>query len=262
MDQYLISFSGPEGEAVGDLSSPTTPPCGFAFVGGDRSSITSPLTTVGPTSLASNDTSGVLPYTNDNEAIREAGKDADKDRDGGQSDEEGEGADLLDAHNEAWNRAYADRVTGEDELMGNNVCIDLDRNYCESVPIMGYPDGWKPPCAPDGWAPAKAGSDPSEPRFADLDNPGKWSQFTFRPKYEKGKYSGHFMPSGATVVPKDANGKRMKGGWEFFYNGWDLEKTLPPEIRQKYPEDLNLISDYCRKVCAFWLIVVLFQSSF
>ena len=70
------------------------------------------------------------------------------------------------------------------------------------------------------------------------------------------------MPSGATIIPKDANGKRVAGGWQFFYDDWDLEMTLPPEIRNKFPEDVNLISDYCKKVCELWLIIVWVPSLF
>ena len=56
-----------------------------------------------------------------------------------------------------------------------------------------------------------------------LDNPGKWSQFTYRPKFKAdGTYDHHEMPAGATTVPKDTKtGKRTINGWEFFYDGWE-----------------------------------------
>jgi hypothetical protein len=48
------------------------------------------------------------------------------------------------------------------------------------------------------------------PQFDEIDNPGCWSAFSYQPKYEKKKYIGHFMPGGATVVPKaDGDTKRI-----------------------------------------------------
>ncbi len=52
-----------------------------------------------------------------------------------------------------------------------------------------------------------------------MDNPGKWSNFTFRPMFEPkgGKYNCHSMPAGAIPVPMNAKtGKRELGGYEFF----------------------------------------------
>ena len=57
-----------------------------------------------------------------------------------------------------------------------------------------------------------------------MDNPGGWSDFIYRPVYQKeGRgntatyhYVKHALPAGATVVPKDVNGKRKLGDWEFF----------------------------------------------
>ena len=56
-----------------------------------------------------------------------------------------------------------------------------------------------------------------------MDNPGKWSNFTFRPTFapKGGKYIDHSMPAGAVPVPINAKtGKREVGGYEFFYQGW------------------------------------------
>lgn len=59
--------------------------------------------------------------------------------------------------------------------------------------------------------------------FADVDNPGRWSEFVFQPKYgaaEKGrskKYVGHVTPAGAKVVPMNDDGIRKK---KVFYRGW------------------------------------------
>ncbi len=51
-----------------------------------------------------------------------------------------------------------------------------------------------------------------------VDNPGKWCQYTYQPKYSKGQYLGHFTLGGATVVPENENGERRCGGWQFYYD--------------------------------------------
>ena len=50
--------------------------------------------------------------------------------------------------------------------------------------IEGAPDGWQPPGAPIDWAGyVPKGVDDNEPvTFEEVDNPGHWSDFTFRPK--------------------------------------------------------------------------------
>ena len=62
--------------------------------------------------------------------------------------------------------------------------------------------------------------------FDQVDNPGNWPDYVYRPKFKKtsgAKYSGHFLPSGAQPVPANADGKRIKNGWEFHYQPWQLE---------------------------------------
>lgn len=89
--------------------------------------------------------------------------------------------------------------------------------------IPGAPLGWKPPSAPDGWQRPAPKTARGEPEFDTLDNPGKWTDFVYRPRFETGKgskYLHHSLPTGATVVPKDATGKRTVGGWEFHYSGY------------------------------------------
>ena len=53
-----------------------------------------------------------------------------------------------------------------------------------NVNLEDCPPGWQPRSAPDDWTPPDKTF--GEPDFKDVDNPGKWSEFTYRPKY-KGK---------------------------------------------------------------------------
>jgi len=113
------------------------------------------------------------------------------------------------------------------------------------VAIPGAPVGWKPPTAPDDWQPAKVRANTGEPHvpFGDVDNPGGWSRYTFRPKCksnnrkkikegietedepdgaptEKAKFMCYAMPTGVTPVPLDATtNKRTSADFELHYNG-------------------------------------------
>jgi hypothetical protein len=97
----------------------------------------------------------------------------------------------------------------------------------ESVQSMLYraPPGWSPPCAPDDWN-TTINRNKGEPLFQDVDNPGGWNLYTFRPMFEPrgGKYNCHAMPADTVSVPNNAvMGKRDAGGYEFFYQGWKQE---------------------------------------
>jgi hypothetical protein len=92
------------------------------------------------------------------------------------------------------------------------VCEVMD----ESVQFMlyGAPPGWSPPCGPDDWNP-NINRNEGEPLFEDVDNPGGWSLYTFRPMFEPrgGKYICHAMQAGAVPVTINAvMGKREEGG--------------------------------------------------
>ncbi len=53
-----------------------------------------------------------------------------------------------------------------------------------------------------------------------VDNPGKWCQCTYQPKYSKGLYLGLFTLGGATVVPANEDGERRWEDWQFYYDGY------------------------------------------
>ena len=76
--------------------------------------------------------------------------------------------------------------------------------------------------APSDWSPKQPFYDRGEPDFEDVDNPGEWPSFCFRPKFkDHKKYIRHALPTGAMPVPiNEKTGKREHNGWEFHYKGW------------------------------------------
>ena len=80
------------------------------------------------------------------------------------------------------------------------------------VKIPGPPVGWKAPATKTAMG---------EPNFSDVDNPGRWPEFTFHPVFKGTKYLHHALPTGAIPVPKNKDGRRVINGWEFFYNGYN-----------------------------------------
>ena len=88
---------------------------------------------------------------------------------------------------------------------------------------FGAPLGWKPPSAPEGWQIPAPKINKGEPEnFNAIDNPGGWCSYTYQAKFKKGtgEYLYHSLPTGATPVPANEEGKRVHAGWEFHYSGW------------------------------------------
>jgi hypothetical protein len=89
----------------------------------------------------------------------------------------------------------------------------------------GLPAEVSMPSVPSDWTPPIAKIEKGEPEFKDVDNPGRWPEFTYRSKFEKagekkGQYAHHSLPTGARPVPANQEGKRMVDGWEFYYDKW------------------------------------------
>ena len=61
------------------------------------------------------------------------------------------------------------------------------------------------------------------PTFEDVDNPGRWSDFTFRLVHKDRKYVDHFTPSTTKVVSKDSDGNQISNRWMFHYEGWTCD---------------------------------------
>jgi hypothetical protein len=120
----------------------------------------------------------------------------------------------------------------------------------EDEVFFGAPEGWKRPGPPDGWIPNETKTAKGEPEFKDVDNPGNWDKFCYRPIFDitgQKKYKYHSLPTGATPVPIDASGKRMCAGWEFEYQGYIHRDTDLPQFRSGASRD-NLFPDE-RKGC-------------
>ena len=88
-------------------------------------------------------------------------------------------------------------------------------NQCD-VKISTPPVDWTTPVAQENRG---------EPKFEDVDNPGKWPRYCFRPIFagrsSTTKYKHHALPTGAMPFPKNAEGNRKTDdGWEFHYDGW------------------------------------------
>jgi hypothetical protein len=80
------------------------------------------------------------------------------------------------------------------------------------------------PSAPSDWTPPIPKAEKGEPMFVNVDNPGEWPQFTYRPKFQKTgtkEYAHHSLPTGARPVPSNPEGKRVVNGWEFHYEKWN-----------------------------------------
>ena len=88
---------------------------------------------------------------------------------------------------------------------------------------------------PEDWKPAPPKTEKGEPLFDTVDNPGNWSPFSFRAKFNekngKGNYSYHALPTGVTVVPLDKDNKRKVDDWKFHYQGWSEDDSAAKKIR-------------------------------
>ena len=108
-----------------------------------------------------------------------------EDGNGGDSDEEGEEYEI---HDEAITKTLLNRHCQEDDFLAceNISARDIafvvgKKEVMDVIPeailstVSKIPSDWVPP-------PKK---DPLEPDFKDVDNPGGWNSFIFRPIYEK-----------------------------------------------------------------------------
>ena len=103
-------------------------------------------------------------------------------------------------------------VIGQISLSGDQLLNEEDKNEV------------KLPTPPVEWSAPDAQLERGEPVFENVDNPGDWDSYVFKPVFagrsRNTKYKHHALPTGAIPVPKDTNGNRNVNGWEFFYKGW------------------------------------------
>ena len=157
--------------------------------------------------------------------------------DGGLSDGEGNGYECVSSFLEGMKEVEIECLHHDfDEIEHCVEAHDDDDILCDEIAenvsgLIGAPSGWSAPSAPKDWDPT-VNLAKGEPHFDEVDNPGGWISFTFRPIFEKGKYVSHGMLAGATPVPMDnVSGKRKSGGFEFFYNGWKQDNPTRENCR-------------------------------
>jgi hypothetical protein len=137
----------------------------------------------------------------------------------GFGDSDNEADDVLD-HADAM--VEARQVRRQQEAVEEDETVEwTDHNSIllqkgASEPVL------KLPGAPPNWSAPPRKEAKGEPVFIEVDNPGGWDEYTYRPEFStKGdkKYVKHVLPTGATPVA-EVDGKRSVGDWEFFYSGW------------------------------------------
>jgi hypothetical protein len=184
--------------------------------------------------------------------------DANQVGDCGTSDGEGEGYKCIVSFQEGMKDVDAKRLCFDAHEIESGVDLDdINAVVCEvkdltsKSRLYGAPPDWSAPCPPDDWNPT-INVNRGEPRFEDVDNPGEWSNFTFRPMFEPkgGKYICHSMLAGAVPVPINAKtGKREVGRYEFFYQGWKNNNLTRENCRfgasreNLFPEDREVKLD-------------------
>ena len=96
----------------------------------------------------------------------------------------------------------------------------------EAVLQQGLSDGVVIDTVPDDWKEPDPKLDKGQIPFAQVDNPGDWNSFIFRPKFSAKKptnYMHHQLSSGARPCPKkESDGTREHNGWTFHYEPWRL----------------------------------------
>ena len=147
-----------------------------------------------------------------------------------EAEEEGEGdsncsADEVAVLNYSMMKAQNERLEVLMPDSGIDIVADTKTNSLV-VELLGKEVSVSKP--PNDWKPKPPKIEFEEPLFVEVDNPGAWCEFTFRPKYlpkkvgnvRKGTYSHHALPTGARPVPPDAEGNRRIAGWDFYYDKW------------------------------------------
>jgi hypothetical protein len=121
--------------------------------------------------------------------------------DGGTSDAEGDGYKCVVSFKNGMKEVELERLCFDANEIESGVEVDdNDAFMCEVMNdsvqsrLYGAPPGWSPPhahCTP------MVNTNKGEPLFEDVDNPGGWSSYTFRPMFEPrgGKCICHAMPA-------------------------------------------------------------------
>ena len=108
--------------------------------------------------------------------------------------------------------------------------------------IVGEDSGRLPPLTPIDLTLKLVKTQLGETEFNTVNNPGQWSEFTFRPVFVKvgGMYKRHALSIGVMPLPKNSSGTRRINRWEFNYNDWDdgvVPHRTPVDDAEQFPPE-------------------------
>jgi hypothetical protein len=120
-------------------------------------------------------------------------EDDDEEGDGGDSDVEGDdGREFEEAAVQAMEEKY--QANADDS---NNV-LHTAKQYEVLLSQMTSGERIRLPSPPKDWVAPAPKTIKGEPNFATVDNPGDWSQYTYRAEFKSnGDYKHHTIPTGA-----------------------------------------------------------------
>jgi hypothetical protein len=95
--------------------------------------------------------------------------------DGGDSDAEGDGYDIAQSFVDGMVEVERERYNADGFQIECEV--ECDDN---SATVWGAPANWHPPQVPPTWKPKPVQVDKGEPPFHEVDNPGGWSEYTYK----------------------------------------------------------------------------------
>jgi opacity protein-like surface antigen len=239
-----LAASAAAAPCIASLSSATSsPPAALGFAAlSDRSSQTPvvPRNIIGSGSSAVSTLSRHTPSVASTklsltreDVVRAFNEDDAEIGDGGESDEEygndNDDADELKGVLGFETDANLRDVIEEREEINNSVLPESYHQFNSEDAFLTYRDGTPiedadlPSFIPEENQPHGANPVNGTPAFKDVDNPGDWNSFMFKPKNKtNGKYSHHKLPSGATPVPKTPGYEghtRKINDWTVNYGG-------------------------------------------
>jgi hypothetical protein len=149
--------------------------------------------------LQDEDDNTETPEIHDNRILQLQDEDNQYDGYGGTSDAEGIGFDDVQGFRDDMMEAFFYQLNIGDEDVKDGI-LDLEDHATQCVvtndrrgrqlsKLSGAPVGWTPPGPEDGWAPKKVNTAKGEVPFEEVDNPGRWSSYTFRPVFRNNKKS-------------------------------------------------------------------------
>eukprot|EP00957_Ditylum_brightwellii_P019903 1501586-Ditylum_brightwellii.AAC.1 len=125
------------------------------------------------------------------------------------------------------------------------------------------PNQVKTPTMPTDWSDPAVNKKWSEPNSNKVDNPGCWSNYSYRPTFEqtttkkgqkklsKKQYKACYLPTGCMLVPNSEDSDDEDNGqdnliclfqdWTFHYQGWELENAPNPNGTDPIPPDGDVL---------------------